>query len=100
MNDEENSTIMDNNIWILVDPLPEGCKYLVGCKWVYKKKPHQNGQLYKAKLVENKYSQIKGVNYEETFGSIIKARSEEKLKMLLQTFLRQFSTESHEILYG
>ena len=69
---KEYSTIMDNNTWILVDPPPEVSQYIVGCKWVHKRKPHQNGQLYKARLVAKGYSQVKGVNYEETFAPVVR----------------------------
>ena len=69
---KEYSTIMGNNTWILVDPPPEGSQYIVGCKWAYKRKPHHNGQLYKARLVAKGYSQVMGVNYEETFAPVVR----------------------------
>lgn len=56
-----------NNTWTIVD-LPPG-KHPIGCKWVYKIKYHANGKVesYKAKLVAKGYTQIKRVDYFESF---------------------------------
>ena len=56
-----------NNTWSIVD-LSSG-KHPIGCKWVYKIKYHANGNVesYKAKLVAKGYTQIKRVDYFESF---------------------------------
>ncbi|GKG09932.1 retrotransposon protein, putative, ty1-copia subclass, partial [Tanacetum coccineum] len=63
----EIQSMMDNMVWVLVD-LPLGCK-TVGSKWIFKKKTDMDGivHTYKARLVANGYTQLYGVDYEETF---------------------------------
>ena len=64
---EEFSLLQKNNTWELVD-LPPGRK-LVQCKWVFKTKFAVDGSLlkYKAILVAKGYSQVHGIDYNETF---------------------------------
>ena len=64
---EEFSSLQKSNTWELVD-LPPGRK-LVQCKWVYKTKFDANGYplKYKAILVAKGYSQVHGIDYNETF---------------------------------
>ncbi|GJZ37710.1 retrotransposon protein, putative, ty1-copia subclass [Tanacetum coccineum] len=60
-------SMMDNMVWVLFD-LPPGCK-TVGSKWIFKKKTDMDGivHTYKARLVAKGYTQLYGVDYEETF---------------------------------
>ncbi|XP_075158155.1 uncharacterized protein LOC142231430 [Haematobia irritans] len=71
MNDELKS-IIDNKTWELVD-LPEGRK-AIGCKWVFKKKTNEKGQIirYKARLVAQGYNQKFGVDYDEVFAPVVR----------------------------
>nr|GFB90051.1 retrotransposon protein, putative, Ty1-copia subclass [Tanacetum cinerariifolium] len=59
----------------LVD-LPPGCK-TVGSKWIFKKKTDMDGivHTYKACLVAKGYTQLYGVDYEETFSPIADIRA-------------------------
>ncbi|GJR99659.1 retrotransposon protein, putative, ty1-copia subclass [Tanacetum coccineum] len=74
MNSEIQS-MMDNMVWVLVD-LPPGCK-TVGSKWIFKKKTDMDSivHTYKARLIANGYTQLYGVNYEETFSPIADIRA-------------------------
>ncbi|GJV11806.1 retrotransposon protein, putative, ty1-copia subclass [Tanacetum coccineum] len=66
----EIQSMMDNMVWVL-DDLPPGCK-TVGSKWIFKKKTDMDGivHTYKACLVANGYTQLYGVDYEETFSPV------------------------------
>ncbi|GJY77593.1 retrotransposon protein, putative, ty1-copia subclass [Tanacetum coccineum] len=71
----EIQSMMDNMVWVLVD-LPPGCK-TVGSKWIFKKKTDIDGivHTYKACLVAKGYTQLYGVDYEETFSPVTDIRA-------------------------
>ena len=63
---EEISSLKENDTYE-VSTLPEG-KASVGGKWVYTTNRDQNGiETFKAKYVAKGYSQVKGIDYQETF---------------------------------
>ncbi|KAM2775498.1 hypothetical protein COP1_020242 [Malus domestica] len=68
----ELASLQANGTWSLV-PLPPH-KQSIGCKWVYKVKLKADGTVerYKARLVAKVYSQVKGVDYRETFAPVAK----------------------------
>jgi hypothetical protein len=67
---KEYSSIMCNDVWEIV-PKPEG-KYMVGSCWVYKIKQGVDGSVekFKAIFVAKGFSQVEGIDYNETFAPI------------------------------
>jgi transposase InsO family protein len=72
---EEYRSLMAKDTWDLV-PLPKGRK-LVRCKWVYKTKYASDGsdERHKAQLVSKVFSQVEGIEYNETFTPVAKMNS-------------------------
>ena len=73
--EEEFSSLQKSNTWELVDLPPR--RKLVQCKWVYKTKFAADGSplKYKARLVAKGYSQVHGIDYNETFAAVAKMDS-------------------------
>ena len=72
---QEYNSLQNNDTWELVN-LPQGRK-LVKCKWVYKTKFVGDGSplKYKKILVAKGYSQVQGIDYNETFAPVAKMDS-------------------------
>ncbi|GKE93437.1 retrotransposon protein, putative, ty1-copia subclass, partial [Tanacetum coccineum] len=71
----EMQSMIDNMVWVLVD-LPPNYK-TVGSKWLFKIKTDIDGNVhtYKARLVKKGYTQLYGVDYEETFSPVADIRA-------------------------
>ncbi|UYV62719.1 hypothetical protein LAZ67_2001718, partial [Cordylochernes scorpioides] len=95
--DEEIDALNKNKTWTL-ERLADGHKP-IGCKWVYKIKTESDGtiQRFKARLVAKGYSQIKNVDYFDTFSPVVRYDS---LRILLshaaseRMFLKQFDVKT------
>ena len=74
-------------------PLPKG-RELAGRKWVYAIKSDQEGiDLYKARRVAKVYSQVKGINYHETFSPTVRMNS---VRMITQS-ATQIKLDAHQM---
>lgn len=64
---------MKNDTWHLVPP-KKGTN-VIDYKWVYKVKRKADGSLdrYKARLVAKGFKQRHGIDYEDTFSTVVKA---------------------------
>ena len=71
----ELRSLQHNDVWELVE-LPKDRK-LVGSKWVYKVKVDGDGHIerYKARLVAQGFSQVRGADYDETFSPVVRRES-------------------------
>ncbi|RYC78842.1 hypothetical protein BFJ63_vAg18284, partial [Fusarium oxysporum f. sp. narcissi] len=72
---DEHGSLVENGVWTLVT-LPPGRKALRG-KWVFKLKRGENGQVlrYKARFVVRGFEQREGIDFNETFASVVKPMS-------------------------
>ena len=64
-----------NDVWTLV-PRQEG-EHIIGTKWIFRNKIDKEGNVIrnKARLVAQGYSQMEGVDYDETFSSVARMES-------------------------
>jgi hypothetical protein len=72
---EEYQSIMKNNVWDIV-PRPKG-KFVVTSKWIYKIKHavDRSMEKHKVKFVARGFSQVEGIDYEETFALVARYTS-------------------------
>ena len=69
---KEVEAIEGYKTWQEADP-PLGARF-IGTKWVLKKKRNENGELvkYKARLTAKGFTQVQGVDYDETYSAVIR----------------------------
>ena len=71
----ELQSLKEARTWDIVE-CPDGVN-VVGCKWVFKIKKNAAGEIekYKARLMAKGYSQIQGVDYDETYAPVARLAS-------------------------
>ncbi|CAM8905238.1 unnamed protein product [Rhodiola kirilowii] len=77
---EELGEFQRNDVWDLV-PQPDDVN-VIGTKWIFKNKSDEQGNItrYKARLVAQGYTQIEGVDFDETFAPVVRL---EAIRLLL-----------------
>ena len=72
---EELNQFKRSEVWDLV-PRPDGMN-VIGTKWIYKNKSDQHGTVTKnkARLVAQGYTQIEGLDFDETFALVARLES-------------------------
>lgn len=72
---EEYESIVKNSVWEVV-PRP-GNKSIVGSRWIFKVKHAADKSIenYKARFLAKGYSQVEGIDYDETFSLVARYSS-------------------------
>jgi len=74
--DTEKGSLDENETWGL-EPRPKDGSPIMGNKWVFQIKRGADGKIlkYKARLVAQGFSQVKGVNYTETYSPVARRQT-------------------------
>ncbi|XP_062028686.1 uncharacterized protein LOC133744627 [Rosa rugosa] len=72
---EELNQFARNDVWYLV-PRPSNCN-VIGTKWIFRNKSDEKGNVIrnKARLVTQGYSQVEGLDFDETFAPVARLES-------------------------
>ena len=72
---EELNQFVRNDVWELA-PRPENV-YVIGTKWIFKNKIDEDGEIIrnKSRLVAQGYTQVEGVDFDESFSPVARLES-------------------------
>ena len=72
---EELHQFVRNDVWELV-PRPKGVN-VIGTKWIFKNKSDEHGTIIrnKSRLVAQGYTQVEGIDFNETFAPVARLES-------------------------
>ena len=72
---EELHQFVWNGVWELV-PRPKGVN-MIGTKWIFKNKSDEHGTIIrnKSRLVAQEYTQVEGIDFDETFALVARLKS-------------------------
>ena len=87
---EESEGLTKMSVWKLVDR-PSDCK-TIKCRWTYMLK---SDGCYKARLVAKGYTQVQGIDYEETFSPV--ARYESIRYLLVHATLQDWEIKAMDV---
>ena len=67
--------MLENDVWELV-PRPKDT-HVIGTKWIFKYKTDEDGEVVrnKSKLVAQGYTQVEGVDFDESFALVARLES-------------------------
>jgi hypothetical protein len=78
---EELENFERNQVWTFIEP-PRGVN-VIGTKWIFKNKQGEDGEVVKnkARFVVEDFSQVEGLDFEETFAHVARL---EAIRILLE----------------
>ena len=81
----EIGSMYENKVWTLIN-LPDDRRAIEN-KWIFKRQTDDDGSItiYKARIVENVFRQVQGVDYDETFSPVATLKSV-RIMLAIATF--------------
>ena len=72
---EKLNQFVRNDVWELI-PRPKNV-HVIGTKWIFKNKTDKDGEIIqnKSRLVAQGYTQMEGVNFDESFAPVVRLES-------------------------
>ena len=82
---EELNQFLRNDVWELVPRLKDA--HVIGTKWIFKNKTNDDGEIIrnKSRLVAQGYTQVEGVDFDESFAPMARLESVRILMSIAST---------------